>query len=202
MATASTGEWGGSTSLIAVVVVIVAVVVAVAVAVAEAAASAAPTTDASCVGVSKVRGQPGAASSRPASCWSDVIKGTRWMPPWGLGGYGVPCVGRCWCAACVGSQQATRNAHALFAVLVLPRTLQVDSGAARIGYIMNMLPTTITTDDGVELAALDLYMLQQDGGTFKATITHSPYFYIVTKPRFIKDVAHFLERRFEGTLLS
>ena len=76
--------------------------------------------------------------------------------------------------------------------------VQLESGAPRIGYIMNMLATTVTTDDGVELAALDLYMLQQDGATFKATITHAPYFYIATKPRLIKEVATFLERRFEG----
>ena len=77
--------------------------------------------------------------------------------------------------------------------------VQLDSGKARIGYIVNMLPTTITTDDSVELAALDLYMLQQDGATFKATITHAPYFYLATKPRLLKEVSTFLERRFEGT---
>ena len=88
-------------------------------------------------------------------------------------------------APCVGS-------HGVYVV-------QLDSGKARIGYIVNMLPTTITTDDSVELAALDLYMLQQDGATFKATITHAPYFYLATKPRLLKEVSTFLERRFEGT---
>ena len=80
--------------------------------------------------------------------------------------------------------------------------VQLSAGEPRIGYLLNMLPTTLSTDDGVELAALDLYFMQQDGETFKASITHKPYFYVACKPRFMKDVNAHLTRQFEGSFLD
>lgn len=53
-----------------------------------------------------------------------------------------------------------------------------DEDVARIGYLVNMLPTIMKCEDGVERAALDMYFLQQDGNTFKATVRHEPYFYL------------------------
>ena len=57
---------------------------------------------------------------------------------------------------------------------------------ARVGYLVNMLPTVMVGDDGVERSALDMYFLQQDGNTFKATVQHEPYFYLGVKPGNIK----------------
>jgi hypothetical protein len=54
-----------------------------------------------------------------------------------------------------------------------------EEGPVRIGYLFNMLPCTITSEDRNERSALDLYFLQQNGHTFKATVSYEPYFYII-----------------------
>ena len=41
-------------------------------------------------------------------------------------------------------------------------------GPPRLGWLFNMCPTAIE-EAGVELAAVDLYFLEQDASTFKAT---------------------------------
>ena len=68
-----------------------------------------------------------------------------------------------------------------------------DSGPeGRIGYLVNMLPTVMVgPDDTVERSALDMYFLQQDGNTFKATVKHEPYFYVGVKPGSLKVRASF-----------
>lgn len=43
-------------------------------------------------------------------------------------------------------------------------------GPPRLGWIFNMLPTSIPDDSGNEKSGLDIYFLEQDGGTFKATV--------------------------------
>lgn len=59
-----------------------------------------------------------------------------------------------------------------------------------MGYLVNMLPTVMVGEgDAVERAGLDMYFLQQDGNTFKATILHEPYFYIGVKPGHLKVCA-------------
>ena len=71
-------------------------------------------------------------------------------------------------------------------------------GAARVGYLTNMLPTSIANEDRVERSALDLYFLQQDGGTFKAQLVYEPYFYVVCGAKWVKEVSALLEKKFEG----
>jgi DNA polymerase elongation subunit (family B) len=75
----------------------------------------------------------------------------------------------------------------------------------RIGYLFNMLPCSLVGEDQLERSALDLYLLQQDGSTFKATIAFEPYFYIVmashTSER-EREVVSVLERKFEGLVSS
>ncbi|GBG32491.1 DNA polymerase epsilon catalytic subunit A [Hondaea fermentalgiana] len=74
-------------------------------------------------------------------------------------------------------------------------------GPARVGWLLNMLPCTVnfvdpTLEKPVELSALELYFLQQDGNTFKAKILHRPYFYVLVKEEFLKETKAMLERRF------
>ncbi len=80
---------------------------------------------------------------------------------------------------------------------------QFTEAPPREGFLINFLPTTMKRS-GVdhELAAVDLYFLQKDGGTFKATIEHRPYFLVSILPQFVKDTMTFLERRFESSLSS
>ena len=44
-------------------------------------------------------------------------------------------------------------------------------GPPRLGWIFNMLPTSIPDAAGNEKSGLDMYFLEQDGGTFKATVS-------------------------------
>ena len=43
-------------------------------------------------------------------------------------------------------------------------------GPPKLGWIFNMLPTSIPDASGNEKSGLDMYFLEQDGGTFKATV--------------------------------
>lgn len=43
-------------------------------------------------------------------------------------------------------------------------------GPPRLGWIFNMLPTSLPDAAGNEMSGLDMYFLEQDGGTFKATV--------------------------------
>ncbi|CAN0281855.1 unnamed protein product [Discosporangium mesarthrocarpum] len=43
-------------------------------------------------------------------------------------------------------------------------------GPPRLGWIFNMLPTTAPDASGIERSGLDMYFLEQDGGTFKAMV--------------------------------
>jgi DNA polymerase epsilon subunit 1 len=50
--------------------------------------------------------------------------------------------------------------------------------STRTAYLVNMCPAVLTGDDSTEHAALDLFFLEQDGSTFKASVLAAPYFYI------------------------
>ncbi len=78
-----------------------------------------------------------------------------------------------------------------------------EEGPARIGYLFNMLPATLVGEDRLERSALDLFFLQQDGDTFKATVAYEPYFYLcMAGSSSEREIVSVLERRFEGRLSS
>lgn len=85
---------------------------------------------------------------------------------------------------------------------------RVESGEDRVGYLFNMLPTTISCDDRHERSAIDMYFIQQDGETFKATMLYEPYFYVALAAisedadSFTREVISILERRYEGLINS
>jgi DNA polymerase epsilon subunit 1 len=51
-----------------------------------------------------------------------------------------------------------------------------DEGPARVGWMFNMLPTSLPDADGREKSGLDMYFLEEDGGKFKVYTYH--YIYI------------------------
>ena len=65
-----------------------------------------------------------------------------------------------------------------------------------------MLGTTIEDTDGHETAAVDLYFLNEAGGTFRSTLVYQPYFYVGVQERFARDASVLLQRRFEGLVAS
>ncbi|KAJ2994653.1 DNA polymerase epsilon catalytic subunit [Globomyces sp. JEL0801] len=75
-------------------------------------------------------------------------------------------------------------------------------GDPKLGWLVNMHESLV--DDGLVngRAALDLYFLMEDGQSFKATIIHQPYFYVLTNATYVSDVDHYLRRLYKKKLAS
>ena len=92
--------------------------------------------------------------------------------------------------------QSTRLAHAIDESMGFAR---YDSGKKRTGWLCNMHSTTIE-DEKIPggRAGVDYYFLEEDGGTFKATIEYDPYFLIAIKKGREAEVEEWCRRMFEG----
>ena len=65
--------------------------------------------------------------------------------------------------------------HHLYPI-TLPRTLVQ---APRLGWLFNWVTHTLQdTASDREIAAVELFFLEQDGSTFKSVVVHQPYFYL------------------------
>jgi DNA polymerase epsilon subunit 1 len=72
-------------------------------------------------------------------------------------------------------------------------------GPSRLGWLLNYLPITMPNEMGVEKSGLDLYFLTREGGSFKATLFHEPYFLVDCKDsRHLPELIHHLHQRLEG----
>jgi DNA polymerase epsilon subunit 1 len=82
--------------------------------------------------------------------------------------------------------------------------VRLESGPPRVGYLFNAQPAALVgEEDRLEHSAMDLYFLQQDGDTFKATVAYEPYFYLLLASHTAeREVVAALERRFEGLASS
>ncbi|KAJ3127228.1 DNA polymerase epsilon catalytic subunit [Nowakowskiella sp. JEL0407] len=79
----------------------------------------------------------------------------------------------------------------------------LDDQESRLGWLVNMQPTlAIDTDYSGGKAAIDFYFVQEDAGTFKATVLYEPYFFVICKPGSEPEVEEYLLRRFEKQLLT
>ncbi|KAL3923554.1 MAG: hypothetical protein SGILL_001593, partial [Bacillariaceae sp.] len=75
-----------------------------------------------------------------------------------------------------------------------------DGPVQRRGWLFHMMATTrIDSSSGDELAGLDLYFVDGDGETFKTTVLHRPYFYVVTRNE-DENLGQLLMRKFAGLL--
>lgn len=74
-----------------------------------------------------------------------------------------------------------------------------ESGRKRTGWLCNMHSTTIE-DEKIPggRAGVDYYFLQEDGGTFKATVGYDPYFLIAARKGKEAEVEEWCRRKFEG----
>ncbi|KAJ2231118.1 DNA polymerase epsilon catalytic subunit [Coemansia sp. RSA 518] len=69
-------------------------------------------------------------------------------------------------------------------------------GAQRLGWLINMHATSVmNSDKQVEQSAVDYYFLEQDGGSFKCTVTFSPYIYLACTLGSESDVEEWLVRK-------
>jgi len=92
--------------------------------------------------------------------------------------------------------QATRLAHSIDESMGFAR---YDSGKKKVGWLCNMHSTTIE-DEKIPggRAGVDFYFLEDDGGTFKATVEYDPYFLIAVKKGKEAEVEEWCRRKFEG----
>lgn len=71
-----------------------------------------------------------------------------------------------------------------------------ESGPAKIGWLANFRTTSILDEDERSLSAIDYYFIEEDGSTFKCTITNEPYFYIGVKRGMEQQVEQFLIKQY------
>ena len=91
---------------------------------------------------------------------------------------------------------ATRLAHSIDESMGFAR---YESGRRRVGWLCNMHSTSVA-DEKIPggRAAVDYYFLEEDGGSFKATVEYDPYFLIAVKKAKEADVEEWCRRKFEG----
>lgn len=78
--------------------------------------------------------------------------------------------------------------------------LRYDSGPKKVGWLVNMQPTTLEVEGTSGKAGVDFYFLDGEGDSFKATVIYDPYFLIATKPGTEGEVEEWLRRKFEGLI--
>lgn len=94
--------------------------------------------------------------------------------------------------------EAIRLANSIDETLGFPR---FESGETRAGWLVNMHSTSIEDSDVPGgRAGVDYYFLQDDGGSFKATVEYDPYFLIAVKKGYEMDVEEWCRRTFEGMI--
>ncbi|KAL8708023.1 MAG: hypothetical protein Q9220_007019 [cf. Caloplaca sp. 1 TL-2023] len=93
---------------------------------------------------------------------------------------------------------ATRLAHTIDESMGFPR---YESGRKRVGWLCNMHSTSIEDEKfSGGRAAVDYFFLEDDGGSFKATLEYSPYFLIAVRRNREAEVEEWCRRKFEGLL--
>ncbi|KAI9016029.1 putative POL2-DNA polymerase epsilon, calytic subunit A [Hyaloraphidium curvatum] len=76
-------------------------------------------------------------------------------------------------------------------------------GPERLGWLVNMHPTTVTDKDGSNSrAALDLYFLEDSGERFKATVLYEPYILLCCKENTEADIEDYLRRKFDRLIVK
>ncbi|WVR03512.1 DNA polymerase epsilon catalytic subunit A [Kwoniella sp. DSM 27419] len=72
-------------------------------------------------------------------------------------------------------------------------------GENKVGWLVNMHQTLVQSSTHAGgLAAVDFYFIQDDGGSFKATIPYEPYFYVTCRAGTETIVEEWLLKRYEG----
>lgn len=94
--------------------------------------------------------------------------------------------------------EAIRLANSIDDALGFPR---FESGDKRVGWLINMHSTSIE-DPKVPggRAGVDYYFLEEDGGSFKATLEYDPYLLIAVKKGHEVEVEEWCRRMFEGLI--
>ena len=94
--------------------------------------------------------------------------------------------------------ESTRLAHRIDEAMGFTR---YDAGKKKVGWLCNMHSTSIE-DENVPggRAGVDYYFIEEDGGTFKATVEYDPYFLVAVKRGKEPEVEEWCRRAFEGLI--
>lgn len=94
--------------------------------------------------------------------------------------------------------EAIRLANSIDDTMGFPR---FESGEKREGWLINMHSTSIE-DSNIPggRAGVDYYFLEDNGGSFKATVEYDPYFLISVKRNCEVEVEEWCRRMFEGLI--
>lgn len=74
-----------------------------------------------------------------------------------------------------------------------------DTNGVRKGWLINMHPTTVPSNEyAAGYAGVDYYFLDEEGGSFKVTLRHDPYFYVAISPGYESEVEEYLRKILES----
>ncbi|KAI9724617.1 MAG: DNA polymerase epsilon catalytic subunit [Chrysothrix sp. TS-e1954] len=94
--------------------------------------------------------------------------------------------------------EATRLSNQIDEAMGFPR---YESGKSRVGWLCNMHSTSL--EDGKITggrAGVDYYFIEENGGTFKATVEYDPYFLVAIRRGKEAEVEEWCRRAFEGLI--
>jgi DNA polymerase epsilon subunit 1 len=89
-------------------------------------------------------------------------------------------------------REATRLAHSIDEAMGFAR---YESGKKKVGWLVNLHSTSIEDDKVLDgRAGVDCYFIEEDGGTFKATLEYDPYFLVAVKRGHEAEAEEWLKR--------
>ncbi|KAK3581719.1 hypothetical protein CHS0354_015350 [Potamilus streckersoni] len=74
--------------------------------------------------------------------------------------------------------------------------------AERVGWLINLHPTDVLDENKRLVSAVDFYLIEDDGGRFKATLPYRPYFFVATRKGCEREVASFITKKFSGKIAA
>lgn len=89
-------------------------------------------------------------------------------------------------------REAVRLAHSIDEAQGFAR---YEAGKKKTGWLVNVKATAVEDEKHMEgRAALDCYFIEEDGGTFKATLEYDPYFLVAVKRGHEAEAEEWLKR--------
>ncbi|KAB8292935.1 hypothetical protein EYC80_007299 [Monilinia laxa] len=96
--------------------------------------------------------------------------------------------------------EAVKLGHSIDEAMGFPRH---ESGKKKVGWLVNIKATTIEDEKHLEgRAGVDCYFIEDDGGTFKATVEYEPYFLVAVKRGYEPEAEEWLKRAPGGGVLK
>ncbi|TGO38041.1 hypothetical protein BHYA_0083g00200 [Botrytis hyacinthi] len=96
--------------------------------------------------------------------------------------------------------EAVKLGHSIDEAMGFPRH---ESGKKKVGWLVNIKATTIEDEKYLEgRAGVDCYFIEDDGGTFKATVEYEPYFLVAVKRGYEPEAEEWLKRAPGGGVLK